>query len=450
MAAAIPAGDPIAAPNWLSATLNGGGAWTLRNRIPWLLGLIMLFDSWDSVVIAFTLPSIAKQWSLGALQSGWLISAGYGGQFVGAILCGWLAERTGRLPVLRVVVILMCALAIACGFAGSYRTLVLIRLVQGIAIGGATPVAISYLNEIAPAATRGRFFGTFQFLMLSGFGLASVSSAFIVPTWGWRAMFLLGAMPLLIAPFLFALPESPRWLAERGRMREAVQALFRLGGEPVESAPGASPATAAADRATLAALFTPRYRRLSLIAGLLWFLTSLDSFGLVTWVPSIYVGVYGMTVAQSLRYNAISAISVFVLPLLLRVTIDRIGRRPPAIIGTGLGGLCLLALTLVGTGPQALIVSLTIAGGVGVSIGSMILWPYTAEIYETRVRAVALGAASSLARGASMLTPLVVGGMLATTGSIIPVFLIFGCSAITVALLWIFATRETAGREIDT
>lgn len=448
MAGERPAGEAIAAPNWLNATLNGEGRWALRRRVPWLLGLIMLFDSWDSIAIAFTLPSISQAWSLGAVAGGALMSAGYGGQFVGAIACGWLAERRGRVPLLRATVIVMALLALACAVAPDYRTLVALRLVQGIAIGGATPIAISYLNEIAPAATRGRFFGTFQFLMLAGFGLASLASAWIVPQFGWRAMFLLGAVPLLLVPFLFALPESPRWLAAHGRSRAAVQALFRLGGEPVESAPEALPPPADG-RLGLAALFAPPLRRRSLVALSLWFLTYLVSFGLVSWVPSIYVSMFHMPVAQALRYNAIASVFIFILPLVLRVTIDRVGRRLPALFGTAIGGLALLALTVLTTTAQGLVVALVILGQIGISIGSMVLWPYTAEIYATRVRAVALGTASSLARGASMLTPLVVGGLLGLTGSIIPVFLVFGLAGVSVALLWGFATHETAGREID-
>jgi putative MFS transporter len=446
MVAGATTDEPIATPSWIGTALDGGGHWRLRRRIPWLLGLVMLFDSWDSVAIAFILPSIAREWSLGALQSGWLISAGYGGQFLGAIACGWLAERHGRLPIVRSVSILMCLLAIGCGFAPDYGALVAIRFVQGIAIGGATPVTISYINEIAPAATRGRFFGTFQFLMLSGFGLASLASAFIVPAFGWRAMFLLGAIPLLFVPLLFALPESPRWLAARGQTGDAVRALLQLGSAPVRAG-GASPG--AADRASFAALFSRALRGRTLVAAALWFLTYLVSFGLVSWVPSLYVGAFGMPIARALRYNAIASVFIFLLPLLLRATIDRTGRRLPGIIGTGLGGLSLLVIAFISTRGEGLLVTFTILGQIGVSIGSMVLWPYTAEIYATRVRAVALGAASSLARGASMLTPLLVGGLLATTGSVVPIFLAFGLSAMTAALLWTFATQETARREID-
>ena len=118
------------------------------------------------------------------------------------------------------------------------------------------------------------------------------------------------------------------------------------------------------------------------------------------------------------------------------------------ILGTAIGGIALLVLTLVDPGREQVLVGLTILGQIGISIGSMVLWPYTSEVFETSVRAAALGASSSLARAASMSTPLLVGVVLATAGSITPVFLVFGASAVTVALLWIFATKVTAGREL--
>src|SRR5262245_63635666 len=99
MSAGAVAGSPSGS-SWVGETLDGVGSWSLRAKAPWLIGLLMLFDSWDSVVIAYTLPVLLGEWSLTALQSGWLISAGYGGQFIGAIVFGSLAERYGRLPIL--------------------------------------------------------------------------------------------------------------------------------------------------------------------------------------------------------------------------------------------------------------------------------------------------------------------------------------------------------------
>jgi putative MFS transporter len=87
-------------------------------------------------------------------------------------------------------------------------------------------------------------------------------------------------------------------------------------------------------------------------------------------------------------------------------------------------------------------------GQIGISIGSMVLWPYTAETYPTRIRSLALGTSSSVARLASMLTPLLVGGVMQATGSVTLVFLVFGLASLTVAMLWLVGVRETAGRKM--
>jgi putative MFS transporter len=95
------------------------------------------------------------------------------------------------------------------------------------------------------------------------------------------------------------------------------------------------------------------------------------------------------------------------------------------------------------------VVSLAIIGQIGVSIGSMVLWPYSAETYPTRIRSLALGVSSSVARAASMATQLLVGGVLQMTGSASPIFLTFGLASFIVAMLWLFGTRETAGRSMS-
>lgn len=435
-------------PSWVGAALDGDGSWTLRTRIPFILGFLMLFDSWDATVIAYTLPSIIGEWRLTPIMAGWLVSAGYGGAFIGAILFGALAERHGRLPIMRWLVIFMGLLAIACSLAPSLTALIAIRIAQGMAIGGALPVTISYVNEIAPTATRGRFFSTFQFLMLAGFGLASLTSVWIVPNFGWRPMYALGAIPLLFAPLLWILPESPRWLSGKGRRADASVSLARLG-SAVTAVPANAATPAPVTGVPIGAIFTPDQRRTTAVAATLWFLTSLVSYGLLNWVPTIYATMFKIPIQQALSYNAYVSIAVFILPVVLALTIDRIGRRPPVLLGTTIGGIALLALLAVPSSAWGLAVCLVIVGQIGISVGSILLWPWSAETFETRVRSTALGAMSSLARAASMLTPLVVGGLLQATGSVTMVFLLFGTSSLIVALLWWREAKETAGRMFD-
>jgi putative MFS transporter len=437
-----------AASSWVGDTLDGGGSWSLRAKAPWLIGFLMLFDSWDSVVIAYTLPVLISEWKLQPFQSGLLISAGYGAQFLGAIVFGSLAERYGRLPIMKMLVLVMSVLALACAMAGDYNQLIVLRALQGLAIGGALPVSICYINEIAPTPTRGRFFGTFQFLMTSGFGLAGLLGAWLIPVYGWRIMFANGAVPLLALPFTSILPESPRWLAGRGRLEEAARSLERLGSGALPAPDARTPIPGSGEKVPYAMLFARDVRKTSIVTVLLWFLTSLVSFGLVTWIPSIYVSMFNISVADALRYNVVVAISIFILPLFLRQTIDRIGRRPPPMLGTAIGGLALLAMIFINVNATLLLVSLAIIGQIGISIGSMVLWPYTAETYPTRSRSLALGTSSSVARAASMLTPLLVGGVMQATGSVTLVFLVFGLASFAVAMLWLFGFRETAGRKM--
>lgn len=443
---AVAGGSPVS--SWVGEVLDGAGRWSLRGLAPWLIGLLMLFDSWDSVVIAYALPVLREEWALTPVQAGGLASAGYAGQFVGAIVFGSVAERFGRLPVLRPLVLLMALLGAGCALARTYDQLLILRVLQGLTIGGALPVAICYINELAPTATRGRFFGTFQFLMTSGFGLAALLSVKLVPLYGWRILFALGAVPLLILPFTWLLPESPRWLASRGRTTDAARSLARLGAGALPPERERPPPGASTERVPFRTLFAPALRRTTLITALLWFFTSLVSFGLSTWIPSLYVSMFSIPVAEALRYNVIVALSIFVLPVILRFSIDRIGRRPLPMLGTAVGGAALVAMIFLDVSAKVWLVGLAIIGQIGISIGSMVLWPYTAETFATRVRSLMLGTSSSLARAASMLTPLLVGGILQFSGSATPVFLIFGVTSFGVALLWAFGTRETAGRKL--
>lgn len=431
----------------------------LRIVAPLLLGFIMLFDSWDSVAISYVMTLLAREWQLAPAAIGWLLSAGYAGQFVGAIALGALAERYGRMPVFLIAMALMSLLALGCAIAPDYETLIALRFVQGFLIGGALPVSITYINEIAPTRIRGRYFATFQFICMSGYAVTSISSTYIIPNLGWRWLFGLGAFPLVLLPLvLMLLPESPRWLAREGRMGGANRALQKLGAQSVADLSVASrePAVASpsrpsdqSPRAMFMSLFGKELRVRTIIIIGLWFFTSFASFGLTSWVPSIYVTVFHIPVDQALRYSAIMAsIFLFVAPSIALV-IDIVGRRPLAIGGTAIAAAALLTLAFYQPDTPTMIAVLVIIGHASISGANVIVWPYTAENYPTRIRALGLGVASSTARGASMLTPVVVGTILGGGGSVSIVFGVFGCCALGAFVLWVTATRETAGKSLD-
>jgi len=423
---------------------------TFRARIwaPVLLGLIMMFDSWDSIAIAYVMPSLSKEWGLGPATVGSLISSGYIGQFIGAIALGALAERVGRMPVFVSAVAVMGALAFGCALTPDYRLLFAIRFIQGLAIGGALPVSITYVNELAPTESRGRYFAMFQWLCMSGYAAASISSTFIIPKLGWRWLFGFGAIPLILLPLvLITLPESPRWLARRGRTEAVRRALMKLGGTMISTGVPLEADVQAADQVQpvpVTALFSPAYRSRTIVILLLWFLTSFATFGLTTWIPSIYVTVFHIPVADALRYAAMPATLFLVATIGIAAFIDTVGRRPFAIFGTGVAAVALAILTFYHPAQRWLLVTLIVTGQLCISMSSLIVWPYTAENYPTNVRAVALGVCSSLARAASMLTPLFVGVILNVGAPISVVFAVFAVFALAAMILWSVATTETA------
>jgi putative MFS transporter len=411
----------------------------------------MLFDSWDSIAIAYAMPTLSADWQLNPLTMGFVISAGYGGQFIGALSLGAIAERFGRLPVFIVAAAVMCVLALGCAFAHDYMTLLVLRFFQGIMIGGAMPVAITYVNELAPTKTRGRYFGIFQTLAISGFAIASLSSPFIIPHLGWRWMFGLGAIPIVLLPLVWmTLPESPRWLVRVGRLEAANKALVKLGGAPVALVDEARRALDKTPKVGVLTLVSAPMRSRTLTITLLWFLTLFASFGLTTWVPSFYVKAFHIPVEKALGFSAITSLLIWFALVISGFLIDKFGRRPLAFGGLFAAACALLGLAVFRPTYDLVLFSMFTIAQIAMFFAVFTIWPYTAEIYPTNVRALALGYGSSVGRGASMLMPIFVGFVMNRGAPIQIVLTIFGLFAVGALAVWITRTRETAGKPLET
>ena len=144
------------------------------------------------------MPVLAREWNLTPGQIGAILSAGYLGQFFGALFFGWLAERIGRLNVLLITVVVFTSMDLACLFAWDATSMMAFRFVQGIGTGGEVPVASAYMNEFVSAKRRGRFFLLYEVLFLFGLLSAGLIGYFLVPIYGWQAMFVVGLAPAIL------------------------------------------------------------------------------------------------------------------------------------------------------------------------------------------------------------------------------------------------------------
>jgi len=427
-------------------------SWHTKMRL--IICTAWFFDAFDSIAIAYVLPPLIGLWHLNPQQIGSLIGIGFAGQLVGAIGFGWLAERWGRRLSMLMTLIIFSLGALACAAATSYDSLWSLRFVQGIGLGGEIPLMAAYLNEFARAENRGRFSLSVQVLFSIGLLFVAVVSVYVVPHWGWRWMFVIGAIPALIAiPMRSVLPESPRWLASQGRNDDADRALTRIEdtamreGKLVPPLPKDLPEVAEA-RPRVIELFKGIYLRRTISVWFLWIGAYFVSYGITAWVPSLFRTVYHLGVEQSLMYGLIISGVGLCGTVFAIFLIDTIGRRRLLMLSLGACCIPLISFAFLPqlTAPWTLAVAT--AGFFFLSLSLISLATYTAEIYPTQLRALGGGVASAWQRGASMVGTAVVGLILPIWG-INAVFVMFGLFALMGALVAYFFAVETRAQVLE-
>lgn len=426
-----------------------------HNKLRLIVGSANFSDAFDALTVAYVLPALIPLWHLHPADIGLLISIGYAGQVIGGIVSGWLAERYGRVPLMVANIVVFSLMSFACIFAGSYAALLTLRFLQGIGLGGEVPIANTYISEFALSAKRGRFVLIQQLMFPIGLTAVALIGTFVVPLLGWQWMFFFGAIPVLLAlPMIRLLPESPRWLASRGREQEADRVLSRV--EALVSRQGAVPLPPISANVTpavpsvsrFADLFRGLYRRRTLSLWVLWFCAYLLTYSITGWLPSIMRAVYHLPVGQSNLYGFVVNIVGLLVLLLAAFSIDRIGRKRAFSVGFLLAAVPLFAAAFMpNVGALMLVVLATLA----FACMSMIpgaLGMYTAENYPNHLRAIGSGASSISQRLSSVAGPLLVGIILPHygVGGVFGMFAVFAViGGITCALF----SEETAGKTLE-
>jgi MFS family permease len=377
-----------------------------------MMGALTLFDGYDTFNPAYVIHYVLGPWGLKPGQAGLLVSSGLVGFLIGAAAHGVIADRIGRRVTLMGGLWIMSVFTIATPIFGTaFVPFCIIRLLTGLGLGVLLPLATTYINELTPRRVANTYtvWGV-AFGWALGGSLAGVVGVFVTPHYGWQSLYYIGALSFLLIPLLhISLPESVKFLALKGRSDEIKVQLARLRPEHAERyrqarIPPDPPQTTGN---AIATLLSARYRRTTLAIWTAAFFCLFCIFGLSGWIPTVMLQ-RGETFAASFGFGALMQIAGFVGGLACGYISDRRkSSRATLVLWWTLGAASVTALVFFNS--HAVNLACVAAAGFFIIGAQFVLNNFTANAYETRVRATAVGMELSVARVGAILGPLVAG-----------------------------------------
>ena len=380
-----------------------------------------LLFGYDLFVISGAKDLVVQRFALSSAMEGWFVSSAMAGAMIGCLLAGTFSDRYGRKKILVVAAVFLLACSVGCGLAWSTASLIFFRWIGGVGVGISSMVCPLYISEVSPARLRGRMVTLFQLAICVGIVAAIIVNTGLL-SWHerikdgsseglfgllmvrdvWRSMLGMEAVPAL---FFFVMctiiPESPRWLAEKGYGEQAGRVLARINGKEAATRELAEIDSAIAEESgSLAELLRPGLRRALAMA---LFLGVVSEFSGITTIwnfgPEIIRG-QGIQLTNEMGGMVVIASALSIFTLVAVWLMDHAGRRRLLFWGNlGCFGALLVLGHLLGrpdaSSAMKVAAAATFVACFAFSMGP-IKWVFMSEVFPTRIRGRAV-AISSLA-----------------------------------------------------
>ena len=408
-------------------------------RIFGLVGAGMFFDGYDLYVAGGVLASTVQSKFSTVPQNLQFISLTFVGMTLGALITGFVGDKYGRRFTYQINLLIFGLASLAAAFAQDMNQLIACRFVQGLGLGAEIVVGYSTLTEFVPPQTRGRWLSMMAFLVVAGFPVTALLGYLIIPSFGWRPVFIIAGIGSLIIWYLRKnLPESPRWLESQGRDAEA-EALMQAIEQ--ESAGGATlpPVVVPAAVAKVAAsdLLKPPLLQRLLVGS--WVLITINTliFGFVIFLPQFFLR-QGLTITNSLAYTLVLSAASLVGCALGAYLSDAVGRRW-SIIGASVVTIVtgFIYARFNAASDPAIVLGIGFVLIVAIYVQTAILFGvYTPELFPTEIRLRANGICNTFGRGATMVSPFIVGALMASYQLPGVVWLMIGLVLVQIVVVW--------------
>jgi MFS transporter, putative metabolite:H+ symporter len=458
---------------------TGAGAATIAarlDRLPstrsiWtrvvLLSLGGFFEFYDMFFTGYIGPGLVRSHILtptttglfGATGLASFVAAMFAGLFLGTMVFSFLADRLGRRAIFTYSLLWYSAATVIMAFQNDAFGLNLWRFIVGIGVGVELVTIDAYLSEMVPATLRGRAFACNNVIQFSSVTVVALLAWLLVPRTpfgidGWRWVMLIAAIGAVCVWWIRrSVPESPRWLARHGRIAEAERIMDRMEADAIADGGAGSGADSINDRvlpplATLpepegtrgnfAEIWKGPYLRRTIMLTIFNLFQAIGYYGFANWVPTMLIK-QGITLTNSLEYTFLIAIAAPFGPLLALIFADKVERKWQ-IVGAAAG--VAISGTLFG---QTTFAPLLIFLGVLLTLSnnamSFAFHTYQAELYPTRVRALAIGFVYSWSRLSVVFSAFVIAFILDRFGVAGVFAFISGAMIVVMAAIGILGPR---------
>jgi putative MFS transporter len=421
-----------------------------------LLSLGGFFEFYDMFFTGYIGPGLVRSHILTPTTTGFFgttglasfVAAMFAGLFLGTSIFSFLADRLGRRAIFTYSLLWYSAATVIMAFQNDAFGLNLWRFIVGIGVGVELVTIDAYLSEMVPAALRGRAFALNNVIQFSSVTVVAFLSWILVPRSpfgidGWRWVMLIAAIGAVCVWWIRrSVPESPRWLARHGRIAEAERIMDRMEADAVREggvlAPLAKLPEPESTRGNFGEIWKGPYLRRTIMLSIFNLFQAVGYYGFANWVPTLLIK-QGITLTNTLLYTFLIAIAAPFGPLLSTIFADKVERKWQIV---GCAALVAISGTLFG---QTTLAPMLIFLGVVLTLSnnamSFAFHTYQAELYPTRVRALAIGFVYSWSRLSVVFSAFVIAFFLERFG-VAGVFLfISGAMLIVIAAIGIMGPK---------
>ncbi len=445
--------DPKAVP------VQNANAMNRMNRLPvsgfhktmlLAVSFAYFFEFADINSFATTAPKLIDLWGVTVDHVAYVTSLSFVGMFVGSLAGGALADRWGRKLALVRTTVFFGFFSLVSVFSWDLVSLGAFRVLTSAGLSAMTVVGVVYINEMYPAAVRGKYQAYAIVIGICGTPVTNLIASAVVPLsdWSWRLVYLWGSLGLLLVLFTRHLKESPRWYESRGDHAKADEVLREIEARvTAELGPLPEPAPPVAEapvtKAPLRLLLQRKYLLPTLLLTVVWVTQTIGFFGYSSWAPTL-LAKEGFSVEKSVFYVALTTVGAPLGSYLAALVTDRFERKWCLVAFGAVIAVCGLLYGL--TFDPVLIIVFGFLVNLFERGYTALGYAYSPEVFDTRGRSLGTSVSYGLGRLSNAAGPLIVASLYTHHGYRSVFFFIAGSWLVGAVTLAVFGPRTRAAR----